>query len=152
MTASLELFTYWRSSAAYRVRIALNLKGLAHTLTPVHLVRDGGQQHGPDYVALNPQHLVPTLRHGETVLTQSMAIIEYLDEAFPQGAPLLPAEPGARARARARALAQVIGCDMHPLNNLRVMQYLERQWQIPAPQRDGWMRHWMAEGFAALET
>ncbi|GHH56839.1 maleylacetoacetate isomerase [[Pseudomonas] boreopolis] len=150
MTATLELFTYWRSSAAYRVRIGLNLKGLPHALTPVHLLRDGGQQHAADYVALNPQHLVPTLRHGERVLGQSLAILEYLDEAFPGTPRLLPSDP--EGRARVRALAQVVACDVHPLNNLRVMQYFEREWEIGAARRDEWMRHWMRAGFEALEA
>ena len=149
MSEPLQLYTYWRSSAAYRVRIGLNLKGLAHELVPVHLVRDGGQQHASGYAALNPQQLVPTLRHGEVVLTQSMAILEYLEEVFPQ-APLLPAT--AQGRARVRALAQAVACDIHPLNNLRVMQYFEREWEVAQPRRDEWMRHWMREGFAALET
>lgn len=149
MSQSLQLYTYWRSSAAYRVRIGLHLKGLAHDLLPVHLVRDGGQQHAPDYVALNPQHLVPTLRHGEQVLTQSLAILEYLDEVFPQ-APLLPSSP--QDRARVRALAQLVACDIHPLNNLRVMQYLERTVEAQATRREEWTRHWMREGFAALEA
>jgi len=149
MDEPLQLYTYWRSSAAYRVRIGLNLKGLAHVLIPVHLVRDGGQQHAADYVALNPQQLVPTLRHGGAVLTQSMAILEYLDEMFPQ-VPLLPAT--ALERARVRALAQAVACDIHPVNNLRVMQYLERSCELDAARREGWTRHWMDEGFAALET
>ncbi len=149
MGEALQLYTYWRSSAAYRVRVGLNLKGLAHDLLPVHLVRDGGQQHAADYVALNPQHLVPTLRHGEKVLTQSLAILEYLDETFPE-TPLLPAS--AQARARVRALAQVVACDIHPINNLRVMQYLERTVEAAAAQREEWTRHWMREGFEALET
>ena len=149
MSEPLQLYTYWRSSAAYRVRIGLNIKGLAHELVPVHLVRDGGQQHASGYAALNPQQLVPTLRHGEVVLTQSMAILEYLEEVFPQ-APLLPAT--AQGRARVRALAQAVACDIHPLNNLRVMQYFEREWEVAQPRRDEWMRHWMREGFAALET
>lgn len=149
MGEALQLYTYWRSSAAYRVRVGLNLKGLAHDLLPVHLVRDGGQQHAADYVALNPQHLVPTLRHGEKVLTQSLAILEYLDETFPE-TPLLPAS--AQARARVRALAQVVACDIHPINNLRVMQYLERTVEAAATRREEWTRHWMREGFGALET
>lgn len=149
MGEALQLYTYWRSSAAYRVRVGLNLKGLAHDLLPVHLVRDGGQQHAADYVALNPQHLVPTLRHGEKVLTQSLAILEYLDETFPE-TPLLPAS--AQARARVRALAQVVACDIHPINNLRVMQYLERTVEAAATRREEWTRHWMREGFEALET
>ncbi len=149
MREPLQLYTYWRSSAAYRVRIGLNLKGLAYQLLPVHLVRDGGQQHAPEYAALNPQQLVPTLRQGDQVLTQSLAILEYLDEAYPD-TPLLPA--AAPARARVRALAQLVACDVHPLNNLRVMQYLEHVIRADAGDREEWTRHWMREGFAALET
>jgi maleylacetoacetate isomerase len=145
----IELFSYWRSSAAYRVRIGLNLKGLPHQITPVHLVREGGEQHSAAYAALNPQELVPTLRHGDRVLQQSMAILEYLDEAFP-ATPLLPGD--AQGRARVRALAQLVACDIHPLNNLRVMQYLERTLQASAEARTQWTLHWMAEGLAAMET
>jgi len=145
---ALELFSYWRSSAAYRVRIGLNLKGLDCALTPVHLLRDGGQQHAAGYARLNPQELVPTLRHGELLLSQSLAILEYLDEVWP-APPLLPPDPAGRARAR--ALAQLIACDVHPLNNLRVMQYLERSCALEAPQRQAWTLHWMRAGLAALE-
>lgn len=145
----IELFSYWRSSAAYRVRIGLNLKGLSHRITPVHLVREGGEQHSAAYAALNPQELVPTLRHGERVLQQSMAILEYLDEVFP-ATPLLPGDP--EGRVRVRALAQLVACDIHPLNNLRVMQYLERTLQASAEARTQWTLHWMAEGLAAMET
>jgi len=149
MEAGLKLYSYWRSSAAYRVRIGLNLKALAYELIPVHLVRDGGQQHAPDYAALNPQELVPTLRDGERVLTQSMAILEYLDEVHPPPA-LLPADAGGRARVR--ALAQQVACDIHPLNNLRVMQFFDREWNVPQPERDEWTLHWMRTGLGALET
>jgi maleylacetoacetate isomerase len=144
----IELYSYWRSSAAYRVRIGLNLKGLPHQITPVHLVRDGGQQHTAAYAALNPQELVPTLRHGERVLQQSMAILEYLDEVFPDPA-LLPDD--AEGRARVRALAQLVACDIHPLNNLRVMQFFSDTWSVPQPERDDWTRHWMQVGFEAME-
>lgn len=144
----LQLYGYWRSSAAYRVRIGLNLKGLAHAQVAVHLVRDGGEQHAPAYTRLNPQALVPTLRHGDRVLTQSLAILEYLDEVWPQ-VPLLPADPAGRARVR--ALAQLVACDIHPLNNLRVMQRLEHALDVNAGARTAWMRHWMREGFDALE-
>ncbi len=143
------LYTYWRSSAAYRVRIGLELKGLAWEARPVHLVRDGGEQHRDAYRALNPQQQVPTLLHEGHVLTQSLALLEYLDERFPQ-VPLLPAD--AAGRARVRALAQLVACDIHPINNLRVMQYLERDLQVPADARTQWTLHWIAEGFAAMEA
>ncbi len=149
MDAELTLYSYWRSSAAYRVRIGLNLKGLDYALVPVHLVRDGGQQHAPDYAALNPQQLVPALRDGERVLTQSLAILEYLEETRPQP-PLLPVD--AAGRARVRALAQLVACDIHPLNNLRVLQFFDRQWNVPQAERDDWVLYWMREGFAAMET
>ncbi|MET4616544.1 maleylacetoacetate isomerase [Stenotrophomonas sp. 2619] len=144
----MELFSYWRSSAAYRVRIGLNLKQLAHRITPVHLVRDGGQQHSEAYAALNPQELVPTLCHDGQVLHQSMAILEYLDEVFPLPSLLPDDAPG---RARVRALAQLVACDIHPLNNLRVMQFFSDTWSVPQPERDDWTRHWMRVGFEAME-
>jgi maleylacetoacetate isomerase len=147
-TDVLRLYSYWRSSAAYRVRIALNLKQLQYETVPVHLLRDGGEQHGERYSKINPQQMVPALAHGYRVMQQSMAIIEYLDETWPDP-PLLPAV--ARDRARARALAEVIACDTHPLNNLRVLQYLEHTWSVPMPEREGWIRHWMHEGFKAVE-
>jgi len=131
---TLRLYSYWRSSAAYRVRIALNLKRLHYEIVPVHLLESGGQQHTPKYLAINPQGLVPTLLHGHRLLRQSMSIIEYLDETWPDP-PLLPAT--ARDRARARALAQAIACDVHPLNNLRVLQYFENVWSVPSPEREG---------------
>lgn len=149
MSESLRLYSYWRSSAAYRVRIGLNLKGLAYDIVPVHLVLDGGQQHSEHYRAINPQALVPTLFHGQRRLTQSLAILEYLDEVWPEPA-LLPAT--ARERQRVRALAMLVACDIHPLNNLRVLQYLDREWGVPQPERDGWVRHWIEEGFRALEA
>jgi len=130
------------------VRIGLNLKGLAHQITPVHLVRDGGQQHSEGYAALNPQELVPTLVHGDCVVRQSMAILEYLDEVFPDPS-LLPDD--ALGRARVRALAQLVACDIHPLNNLRVMQFFSDTWNVPQPERDDWTRHWMQVGFDAME-
>lgn len=149
MSERLRLHSYWRSSAAYRVRIGLNLKGLAYELLPVHLVRDGGQQHHPDYVRLNPQHMVPTLLHGGRVLRQSLAILEYLDESWPER-PLLPAT--ARDRARVRSLSQLVAADVHPLGNLRVLRYFEDEWRVPPVERDAWVRHWIVEGFQAMEA
>lgn len=149
VSGGLRLYSYWRSSAAYRVRIALNLKGLDCQIVPVHLVKDGGEQHAPGYRAVNPQGLVPALQHGQRLVRQSMAIIEYLDETF-DDRPLLPAT--ARERARVRGLAQVIACDMHPLGNLRVLQYLEREFKATPEQREAWIRHWLALGFQAIEA
>jgi maleylacetoacetate isomerase len=145
---ALRLYTYWRSSAAYRVRIALAVKGLTYESVPRHLLRDGGQHRQADYLATNPQGLVPALEHDGYVVTQSLAICEYLDEVFPQP-PLLPADP--RGRAAVRAMALAIACDIHPLNNLSVQQYLRAE----LGQRDDgvtrWAQHWIARGFAALE-
>lgn len=145
----LVLYSYWRSSAAFRVRIALNLKGLPYRLQPVHLVQDGGQQHADEYQRLNPQQLVPTLLHGERVLRQSLAIIEYLDELWPE-APLLPTAP--RDRARVRGMAELAACDIHPIGNLRVLQYLGGTLGVDAGQREQWSRHWIELGFAAWEA
>jgi maleylacetoacetate isomerase len=149
VSEQLRLFSYWRSSAAYRVRIGLNLKRLPYETVPVHLVRNGGEQHSPGFRETNPQQLVPVLQHGGRTIRQSMAILEYLDETWPD-APLLPAV--SRDRARARSLAQAIGCDLHPLNNLRVLQYFEHTWGVPQAERDEWVRHWIVEGFDAIET
>lgn len=144
----MELYTYFRSSAAYRVRIALNLKGLKADYHYVHLVKDGGQQHKPEYLALNPQGLVPALVDHGQVLTQSLAIIEYLEETHPQPS-LLPKDP--LGRARVRALAQVVACDIHPLNNSRLLKYLERELHADETARNTWYRYWVVEGFTALE-
>ena len=144
------LYTYYRSSAAYRVRIALNLKGMPYTAVPVHLVKDGGQHRSAAYRARNPQALVPAFELEDgTVLTQSLAIMEYLDEVQPEPA-LLPAD--AIGRARVRALAQAIACDLHPVNNLRVLQYLSQQLGISAEQKDAWYRHWVDTGLQGLEA
>lgn len=147
----LTLYGYWRSSAAYRVRIALNLKGLAYRQVPVHLVRDGGEQNGEAYQALNPQGLVPLLvdeENGGAPIAQSLAIIEYLEEIFPVPA-ILPADPVERAQIRAVALH--LACDVHPLNNLRVLQYLGRELGVDDAAKNAWYRHWVAAGLAAVE-
>jgi maleylacetoacetate isomerase len=145
---SLKLYSYWRSSAAFRVRIALNLKRLDYQIIPVNLIQDGGEQHGNDYTAINPQELVPVLMHGQRVFRQSLAIIDYVDETWPDQ-PLMPTI--ARDRQRVRAIAQAIACDIHPLNNLRVMQYLASEFGADEAAREKWMRHWIAIGFAAIE-
>ena len=145
----MKLYTYFRSSAAYRVRIALNLKSLDADYEFVHLVRGGGEHRRPAYTALNPQAALPTLvlDDGEA-LTQSLAIVEYLDEAHPQPA-LLPGDPVSRAKVR--AIAAAIACDIHPLNNLRVLQYLKNQLGHDQPAVDVWYRHWVETGFGAVE-
>jgi len=143
----IALYDYHRSSAAYRVRIALNLKGLHYESQPVDLL-DGGQS-DETYRRINPQGRVPTLVDPQQALGQSLAIIEFLDETCPDP-PLLPDE--ARARARVRQLAQIVACDIHPLNNLRVLQHLEQQLGTSEEQRRAWYRRWIAEGFAAIET
>jgi maleylacetoacetate isomerase len=147
---SIKLYSYWRSSAAFRVRIALNLKGLIYDTVPVHLTDNGGAQHQEPFRAINPQQMLPVLVDGERVIRQSMAIIEYLEEVYDGERKLLPAT--ARERARVRALAQIVACDIHPLNNLRVMQYLEREFNTPQVERERWTQHWMLEGFAAVES
>lgn len=149
MQPSMRLYSYWRSSAAYRVRIGLNLKGIAYDTIAVHLVRDGGQQHAADYAQqVNPQELVPTLEHDGQMLRQSLAILEYLDQIQPEP-PLLPAD--ALPRQRVRALAQLVACDIHPLNNLRVMQYLANPVGADEQARSEWTLLWMRQGFAAME-
>ena len=143
----IRLYDYYRSTAAYRVRIALNLKGLVYSQAPVNL-RAGEQSH-PAYRGLNPQCFVPTLETEDgRLLRQSLAICEYLEEAHPRPA-LLPAE--VVGRARVRALAQLIACDIHPLNNLRVLRYLDMKLNASDEQTNAWYRHWIHEGFQALE-
>jgi maleylacetoacetate isomerase len=151
MSTELTLYGYWRSSAAYRVRIALGLKGLAYRQESVHLVKDGGQQHAAEYRDLNPQELVPLLvdeRNGGARIAQSLAILEYLDEVFPVPA-LLPGDPAHRAQVRALALH--IACDIHPLNNLRVLQYLSAELGVDDEAKNTWYRHWVEKGLAAVE-
>ena len=143
----MKLHTYFRSSAAYRVRIALNLKGLPYEAVPVHLVKN--EQQSAEYRAKNPSALVPSFEDGDATITQSMAIIEYLEETHPKVA-LLPGD--ALGRARVRELAMMIGCDIHPVNNLRVLRYLVRTLGIDDDAKNAWYRHWIAEGFGALET
>ncbi|BBF86942.1 maleylacetoacetate isomerase [Aquitalea magnusonii] len=141
------LYGYYRSSAAYRVRIALNLKGLEYRQQAVNLLK--GEQRDPAYLALNPQGLVPALLDGGQLLTQSLAICEYLDEAYPDTPALLPRD--LHERARVRALALSICADIHPLHNARVLKYLEGELAQPEATRLQWIRHWIASGFAALE-
>jgi len=142
------LYDYFRSSAAYRVRIALNLKGLATERKSVHLRK--GEQRGAEYKAINAQGLVPSLvLDDSTTLTQSLAIMEYLDEKYPEP-PLLPRDSVARARCRAIALA--IACDIHPIDNTRVLAYLAHELKLDEPTRDTWYRHWIILGFTALEA
>ncbi len=144
----LVLYSYWRSSASYRVRMALNLKGLDYDIRPVHLVKDGGQQHSAEYLKLNPQGLLPTLVDGETVITQSLAMLEYLEERHPAPA-LMPAD--AAGRARVRAIASAIACDIHPLNNLRVLKYLVTDMGASDEGKLSWYRHWTESGLGAVE-
>ncbi len=146
---SLVHYTYAHSSAAYRTRIALNLKGLKPEERFIHLLKDGGQQHSADYAALNPLELVPTLVDGDETIAQSLAIIEYLDEVHPEP-PLLPKSAGARAHVRQIALS--IACDIHPVNNLRVRQYLSGVLKIDDAASKAWYRHWIVLGFKAVET
>jgi maleylacetoacetate isomerase len=141
------LHGYYRSSAAFRVRIALNLKNIDYDSVPHHLRRN--EQRAADYLRLNPQGLVPTLEIGGLVLSQSLAIIEYLDETMPSP-PLLPTDPAGRARVR--ALAQVVACDIHPVDNLRVLRYLRRSLGHDETAVQTWYNHWIAEGFAAFEA
>jgi maleylpyruvate isomerase len=143
----IKLYSYFRSSAAYRVRIALNLKSLPYEYLPVHLVK--GEQRDERYRALNPQALVPLLVDDGESITQSMAIIEYLDEKFPDP-PLLPPTP--EARARVRSIAQAIACDIHPLNNLRVLKYLTGTLSVSEDAKNAWYRHWIELGLAAIEA
>jgi maleylacetoacetate isomerase len=143
----LVLYSYYRSSAAYRVRIALNLKNLDYRIQPVHLLKDGGEQNQTDYLEINPQGMVPALNTEDGLLTESAAIVEYLEERYPLP-PLLP--EGAGDRALVRSLAQMIACDIHPLNNLRVLTYLWPE-SASAEQKQRWYHHWLGKGLTAFE-
>lgn len=145
---SLILYGYWRSSAAYRVRIALNLKGLDYEQRTVHLIKLGGEQHSATFQRLNPSELVPVLMDGDVCLNQSLAIIDYLDEQYPEVL-LTPSDP--KTRYLVKALAQDIAVDIHPLNNLRVLQYLTNEAQLSESAKGEWYRHWIETGFSALE-
>jgi maleylacetoacetate isomerase len=145
-----KLYSYFRSSAAYRVRIALNLKGLAYETVSIHLIKDGGHNKRPDFRAINPQMRVPVLvtPAGDTLI-QSLAIIEYLEETHPEPA-LLPKDPVARAKVR--ALAELIACDIHPLNNTSPLRYLKNEMHQEQGAIDAWYHHWIISGFEALEA
>jgi maleylacetoacetate isomerase/maleylpyruvate isomerase len=142
----MELYNYFRSSASYRVRIALALKGLAYDYKPVHLVKN--EQFAESYAAVSASRLVPLLRDGDVALSQSLAIIEYLDETHPEP-PLLPRDP--LGRARVRAIAFDIACEIHPLNNLRVLRYLVRDLKVAEGDKDRWYKHWIETGLEVVE-
>jgi maleylacetoacetate isomerase len=144
----MKLYTFFRSSASYRVRIALNLKGLAYEQIPIHLRRGGGEQFAASYKALNPQALVPALEDGGQILTQSLAIIEYLEEHYPKR-PLLPSD--AAERARVRSMALIIACEIHPIQNLRVLVHLKNHLRQSDDDLNLWARHWIDLGLSALE-
>ena len=143
----LQLFGYWRSSASFRVRLVLQLKGLDYEQHPVNLRQ--GEQKEKAYRRVNPQGLVPFLVDDDVHLGQSVAIMEYLDETYP-AYPLMPSAP--IERARVRQIVNMIACDTHPLNNLRVLQYFEHTWNVPQAEREDWVKHWIVEGFTAVET
>ncbi len=143
----MELYSYFRSSASFRVRIALAWKGLAYDYMPVHLLKN--EQRQPPFSELSPTQLVPLLKDGDTRLTQSLAIIEYLEETHPEP-PLLP--PDAAGRARVRALALDIACEIHPLNNLRVLRYLVNEMKVSEDDKNRWYRHWVESGLEGLEN
>lgn len=144
----MKLYDYYRSSSSYRVRIALNLKQINYNAIPIHLVNHGGEQHHDSYLKINPQGLVPTLDENGHIITQSLAIIEYLDELNPSP-PLLPVNP--LARAEVRSLALLIACDVHPLNNLRVLNQIRQQLNASEAQVNDWYHHWLKLGFDAFE-
>ena len=144
----MKLYTFFRSSASYRVRIALNLKGLAYEQAPIHLRRGGGEQLSAAYRAINPQALVPALEDDGKILTQSLAMIEYLEETHPKP-PLLPVDPADRALVR--SMAMIIACEVHPIQNLRVLNYVKKEYGQTDEQVNRWAQHWIDLGLAALE-
>jgi len=145
----LTLYDYFRSSASFRVRIGLNLKNVPYDLVPIHLTKNGGEQHSTHYDVINPHHLVPALQHDNQVMSQSMAILEYLEECYPLP-PLLPDDPFLRAKVRAFALSIV--ADIHPLNNLRVLRYLTTEFAISEDEKAAWYQHWIHLGLQGLEV
>lgn len=144
----MQLYSYYRSTAAYRVRIALNIKGLDYEIIPVNLLKEDGEQFSAAYKAINPQSRVPTLIDGKNTLMQSPAILEYLEECYPEPG-ILPADPVVRAKLR--AIANIIACDIHPLNNAGVLKYLKSDMKVTDEQKDAWYKHWVALGFTAIE-
>lgn len=149
----MKLFSYWRSSASYRARIALNLKQIDYEYCPVHLVKNGGEQHSEEYINLNPGHLVPTLvdedNENDIILNQSLAIIEYLDERFPDECRLLPEHK--LDRARVRTVSYDVACDAQPIQNLRVLQYLENNLSASSDDKTAWAKHWIESAFTSVE-
>ncbi|HHT0594861.1 TPA: maleylacetoacetate isomerase [Legionella anisa] len=145
----MKLYDYFRSTACYRVRIALNLKNIAYEKIDIHLVNHGGEQHSPEYRRINPQELVPSVETNGNVISQSLAIIEYLDETYPAPA-LLPQNP--LDKATVKSLALIVACDMHPLNNLRVLNRIKEQFQANEAQVTEWYHHWLKAGFDAFEA
>lgn len=143
------LYSYYRSTASYRVRIALHLKQVEYNRQSIHLVNHGGEQFSPDYQAINPQSFVPSLVDGQTTINQSLAIIEYLEECHPT-LPLLPKTPSERALVR--GLSLLIACDIHPLDNLSVLKYLKSTLSLSDDQKMAWYHHWITQGFTALEA
>lgn len=148
----MKLYGYWRSSASYRVRIALNLKAIDYEYIPVHLVQDGGQQFSAEYAQLNPANLVPTLVDDQQALTltQSLAILSYLDEAFPETPSLIFGD--AQQKAHIRAVAYDVACDTQPIANLRILKYLESELELAASVKVQWAKHWITKSFQAIET
>jgi maleylpyruvate isomerase len=144
----MKLYTFFRSSASYRVRIALNFKGVSYEQAPIHLRRSGGEQFTAAYKAVNPQALVPALEDNGKILTQSLAIIEYLEDKYPRP-PLLPADPADKALVRGMAL--IIACEVHPIQNLRVLNYVKKEYNQTDDQVNRWAQHWINLGLTALE-